>query len=67
MKCLIFIHNFQTDTKMLKVKEMAICSPNFTQVGKGRDRNTDFCRVRQENVKPKERLFFMSNPVKTVF
>ena len=47
---------------------LAICSPNFIQVGKGRDWKMVFCRVRDiKNVEPKARLFFMSNPVKNCF
>ena len=50
-------------------KIIAICSPNFVQIGKGRDRKTLFCKVihkkMSRNVEPKARhFFFMSNPVK---
>ena len=31
-------------------KEIAICSPNFVQVGKGRNRKALFCRVRHQKM-----------------
>ena len=52
-------------TLFLICAKLAICSPNFVQVG--RDRKMVFAGWDIKNVEPKVRLFFMSHPAKNCF
>ena len=64
-KALDIIYNI--DQSLTSEREIAICSPNFVQVGKGRDWKTVFCRRRHKKCRAEGETFFYVKHYKKLY